>query len=87
MFLFDNGDPEEFLLFELNFDMTLAASGTLETGAEIQYLCTLVRGKALRKFEVLSADVESTETLNVEYIIKGLELYFSTVNRYQNKSA
>ena len=30
MSLFDNVETEEFLLFVLNFNMTLAASGTLE---------------------------------------------------------
>ena len=44
MAFFDNGDLEEFLLFVQNFNMTLAASGTLATGAKIQYLYTLVRG-------------------------------------------
>ena len=31
MYLFDHGEPEEFLLFVRNFNMTLAASGTQET--------------------------------------------------------
>ena len=42
MSLFDNGEPGEFLLFVINFNMTLAASGTLEAGAKYQYLHTLV---------------------------------------------
>ena len=42
MSLFDNGKPEEFLLFMCNFNMNLAESGTLNTGAEMQYLCILV---------------------------------------------
>ena len=70
--LFDNGDPEEFFLFMRNFNMTLAASGTLEAGAKYQYICTIVRGEALCHFDLLSADVESTQTLNVDEIIKGL---------------
>ena len=36
----------------------------------------LVRGKALRQFALLSADVVNTETLNVDYYIKCLALYF-----------
>ena len=40
--------------------MTLAAAGMLETGSKLQCLCTLVRGEALRQFDLLSADVEST---------------------------
>ena len=35
MYLFDNGDTEEFLLFVCNFNMTPVASGTLETGTKI----------------------------------------------------
>ena len=52
--------------------MTLVATGTLETGANIQYLRTVVHGEDLRHFYSLSADVEYTETLKVEYIINGL---------------
>ena len=44
MSLFEHGEPEEFLLFMRNFQMTLAVSGMLETEAKVQYLCTLVRG-------------------------------------------
>ena len=43
--LFDNGNPEEFLLFVSNFNMTLAATGTLDTGANNQYLCTVLHGE------------------------------------------
>ena len=60
MYLFENGEPEEFLLFVRNFNMNLAASGTLEAGAKIQYLRTLFCGEALGKSDVLSADVEGT---------------------------
>ena len=42
--LFDNGNPEEFLLFMKNFNTNIAASGTLATGVKIQYLCTIFRG-------------------------------------------
>ena len=55
MVLFDNSDPEEFLLFIQNLNMDLKASGTLNSGANIQYLCTLVHVEALRKFDMLSA--------------------------------
>ena len=44
--------------------------------ADIQYLRTLVRGEALNQFDLLSFDVENTETLNMDYYIKGLEFYF-----------
>ena len=58
--LFDTGKPEEFLSFIPNFNMTLAASVTLEADVEFQYLRTLFRGEALRQFDKLSDDAEST---------------------------
>ena len=80
MSLFDNGEPEEFLFLMRNFNMTLAESGTLESGAKVQCLRTLVHGGALRQFDSLSADVESATPLTVEIIIKGLASYFPPVN-------
>ena len=44
MALFDNGNPKEFLLFVINFNIALAASGMLATGAKSQYLHNLVNG-------------------------------------------
>ena len=44
MALFDNGEPEEFLLFIRNLNMTLEASGMLVAIAKIQHLRTLLRG-------------------------------------------
>ena len=35
MTFFDNGKPEDFLLFRWNFQLTLQASGTLSAGAKI----------------------------------------------------
>ena len=35
MALFDNGDPEEFMLFIKKFDKNLEASGTLETDTKV----------------------------------------------------
>ena len=56
--------------------MTLATSETLEAGAKYQYFFTFVRVEALRQFYSLSADVEVTETINVDYIVRGLSQYF-----------
>ena len=70
MSLFDNGNPEGVLLFVCNFNTTLVVSGTMEAGAEYQYLCNLVHREALRHFEPLPAEVESMKTLNVDDIIK-----------------
>ena len=66
MSLFNSGETEEFWLFVRSFNMTLVASGMPEMGTNIQYLCMLVRGEVLCQFDLLSADVESTDTLNSE---------------------
>ena len=55
MALFDNGYLEEFLLFLLNFNITLLASGMPTIDAKVQYLCIIIRGEALCQFESLSA--------------------------------
>ena len=60
MYLFENGNPEQFMLFVCNFNTTLAVTGILGTDANIQYLCTIVRWEALLKFDLLSAHVEYT---------------------------
>ena len=80
MYLFDHDKPEEFLLFILNFNMTIAATWMLDMDMKIQYLCTIVQGKLLHQFDLLTNDVENTETLNVDYYIKSLALYFPPVN-------
>ena len=48
MSLFDHSKLKGFILFVQNFQTTHEATGTLETKAKVQYLCTLVRGEALR---------------------------------------
>ena len=53
MSLFYNGEPGEFLLFVRDSD------------AKFQCLTTLVCGETLFQFDSFSADIESTETLNV----------------------
>ena len=80
MSLIYNGKPEEFLFFVRNFNMTLAASGTLEAGAKVQYICTIIWGEALLQFDLWSDDVESMQTSKVDDIIKRLEQSFSSVN-------
>ena len=78
--LFDNGNPEEFLLFIQNSKMTLKASGTHKYVVNIQYLCTLVSRKALHQFYALSAEVESSILETLLSIILGLGMYFFPVN-------
>ena len=80
MSLFNHGKPEEFLFLIQNLNTNIEATGTLDTDAKIQYLCTLVRGEAFCQFDFFPNDVENIETLNVDYSIKGLALYLPPVN-------
>ena len=52
--------------------MNPKAEGTLETAVKVQCICTLVHGEVLRQFDLLSADVESANSLTVDFIILGL---------------
>ena len=65
--------------------MTLAASGTLATGAKIQYLHTLVRGEALLHFDLLSDEGEGANPLTIKTVILGLSLYYFPLNSLLNK--
>ena len=57
--------------------MTLKAIEMLETVVNTQPCCMIVHGEALRQFDTLSADVESTNPLTVTAFILGLGMYFS----------
>ena len=76
MALFDNSEPEEFLLFVSNFSMNPEAPVTLADGVKIQYLPTLVCGELLLQFDTLSAEVGSTTPENFTSIILGLVTHF-----------
>ena len=78
--LFDNSNPEEFLLFVRNFQITLKASGSHTTSAKIQYLLTLLHGEAIRQIDTLCVEVGSTNTTHLNRIILGLCTYFFLIN-------
>ena len=61
-----------FLLFINNFNMTLKALVMLVASENIQYLCTLVRGEALRQLYMLSDEVGITTSENLKSIILSL---------------
>ena len=65
MSFFNNVELEILLLFMRSFNMTLAASGTLEAGVKVQYLHTLFHGEVLHHFDSLSSDVEIADPLTV----------------------
>ena len=76
MSFFDHVDPEEFLLFISNFQMTLKEQGTIAVGVNIQYICTIVRGKSLRQLGTLSVEVVSTTSKHLKSIILGWYVRF-----------
>ena len=87
MYLFEHGKPKEFLLFVRNINTTLVATITLETDEKVKYLHTLVRGEALHQFDLLSADMENTDTSSaVEYLLKGSAWYFPCEFAFKKKS-
>ena len=53
------------MIFVQNSQMTLEAPGKIASGKKIQYLSTIVRGKALRQIDMLSAEVESITSYNL----------------------
>ena len=75
MALFNIGNPEDFLLFVHNFNTTFEASVTLQAGAKVQFLCTIVRGEVLHQFDLLFDNIESSTPLTLESIILGLGVY------------
>ena len=83
--LFNNGNPEEFLLFVCDFNMTIPASGTLDTSTKVKYLCMIFHVYVLRHFDSLSAGVESTNPLTLEAIVLELGAYFFPVNSLLQK--
>ena len=80
MALFDNGYPEEFLLFIRNFQITPKASVNLSDGTNIHYLFTVLYGEALHQIDTLSVEVGITTRANLNRIILGLCMYFFPIN-------
>ena len=70
--LFDNGKPEELLLFMRNFKIMLEASGTISTKKNLQYFCKLLHGEVLHMFDSFYAQVGSTTTAHLNRVIMSL---------------
>ena len=64
----------------------LEDSGTLATSANIQYLCTLLHGEALRQFDTFFAQVGSANTTHINRTVLGLGIYFFQVGVFPNKT-
>ena len=78
--LFDTGELEEFLLFMENFNMNFVVSWMLTTGKKIKYMFTIVHGEVLCHFDLLYADREGVNPLNVKTITLRLASHFFPLN-------
>ena len=88
MDLFGNYKPVELLLSIWNFNMTLKASTTLNSGANFQYLRTLVHGEALNQIGTLSSEVGSATPENLLSISLVLGTYVFPIDvMFKKKSA
>ena len=67
-------------MFISNLNTTLEASRTIKVVANIQYICTMVRGEHLHQFDTLSAEVGSASPENLMSIILVFGTYFPPVN-------
>ena len=77
MAFFDNVNPEEFLLFIRNFQITLEVSGTLSAIANMHYLFMLICDELLFQINTLYVEVGSTTISHLNRIIG---TYFFPVN-------
>ena len=87
MTFFDNREPEELLLIVWNFNMTLKVSGILGANKKLQYLRTILRGKALQKLKFLCLHIVSMTVTNLNHVVLGLGMYSPLTMHCLNKSA
>ena len=60
MTLYDNGDMEEFLLFQQNNQTVLESSDSITKVSKIYYLRTLFHGQTLHEFKVLYEQINDS---------------------------
>ena len=74
--LFDLGDPEEFILFQCNYQMILKVLGNIAMGEKIQYPHNFIHQQALCVFGTLCGKVDKSNTMHLNQIILILGSYF-----------
>ena len=80
-----NGKWEEFFLFIRILKMMLEASETLTDNATLQYLLTVLHGKALRKLKSLCLQIGRTTVKHLNQDIFDLGKYFTPVNEFSKQ--
>ena len=76
----ENGEPENFLLFVQNFNITINASVMLASNKKLQYLRNLIHGEELSQYYNLCAQFRSTTMAHLNPFILGIGTYFFTFN-------
>ena len=72
-----------------NFQMMLEASVTLVSSTKIQYICTMLHGKALHHIDTLCDQVVSKNTtyLNHFFLFRYILFYFLCVVKAKSRDA
>ena len=63
--MFENGQPEVLFGFLKNFNKSIDITGTTTFTGQINWLFTMVRGEALKKFYELSGQKNGTTNTNL----------------------
>ena len=80
MLLFENSEPEEFLLLLHNVYMLIEASVVITADGTIQYLYTMFCWKALNGFENFLGHIGHTTNIFLDNIILVLGIYIFSIN-------
>ena len=65
---FENGIPEDFLQTTKGFKTAVDGTGTTSATGKFQFLRIMLRREALREFDVISGQVESTNNTHLKKI-------------------
>ena len=76
MTLFENGEPEETLLFVHHFNMLLNAYGMLSASSKLHYICNILHIGAIYQFDDLCIQIGSTAMAHLNQVILGLGTNF-----------
>ena len=69
---FDDGQPEELISLLRKFKIVIDGTGTNTPYVRINYLCTMLCGKALRGIEKLQSQYGGATNNHLKLILKGL---------------
>ena len=65
MDLFDNGNLEEFILFQRQYQIMVKVPGSIDAGTKIQYIHTLLRVEVLHELKTLCGDIRNYNTTHL----------------------